>query len=139
MDKKISPLQLLKNDEREQAIADLKNYIKPWDTVYTILRHVSSSGMMRHISVVVLLNGEPRWLDYAVSKATGIPRVPLDKGEGLKMSGCGMDMGFELVYQIGSVLYPKGLPFKEGQIYGRNGDTSGHESDGGYCLQQRWL
>lgn len=31
--------------EREEAITKLREWIKPGDTVYTILDHVSSSGM----------------------------------------------------------------------------------------------
>ena len=47
-----------------------------------------------------------------------------------------MDMGFALVYELSRELYPKG--FKVAGV-GRNGDTSGHDKDGGYALKQRWL
>lgn len=44
-----------------------------------------------------------------------------------------MDMTFEVVYELGHYLYPKGFKLSKGQ-YGRNGDTSGYDKDGGYAL-----
>ena len=38
--------------ERDEAIANLREILKPGDTVYTILRHVSKSGMSRVIDAV---------------------------------------------------------------------------------------
>ena len=46
-----------------------------------------------------------------------------------------MDMGFEIVYHLGRVLWPDG----DGKFTrNRNGDT-GPETDGGYLFNQRWL
>jgi hypothetical protein len=57
------------------------------------------------------------------------------KREGLRVSGCGMDMGFDIVYNLGRFLFPKG----DGKtVTGRNGDTK-PETDGGYLLKQEWL
>ena len=42
-----------KKAEQAEAIARLREWIKPGDTVYTILDHVSSSGMSRAIRVVL--------------------------------------------------------------------------------------
>lgn len=39
---------------KDEARKRLKEVLKPGDTVYTILRHVSRSGMTRHISLVHL-------------------------------------------------------------------------------------
>ena len=38
--------------ERAEAIAKLREWIKPGDTVYTVLDSVSRSGMSRHIRVL---------------------------------------------------------------------------------------
>lgn len=40
--------------ERAAAIAKFRELVEPGDTLYTILRHVSRSGMQRSISVVVI-------------------------------------------------------------------------------------
>jgi hypothetical protein len=52
---------------------------------------------------------------------------------GIKIGGCGMDMGFALVYNLGSTLWPKGTPKPHGT---RNGEP---DRAGGYALKQDWL
>lgn len=42
-----------RKQEQTEAIAKLREWLKPGDTVYTILEHVSSSGMSRSIRVLV--------------------------------------------------------------------------------------
>lgn len=130
-----------KQKEKEEAIARLREWIKPGDTVYTVLRHVSSSGMSRVISVVLIKPGksgeEPVMLhpNHAVAAALGLTLVTKGGSNGVKMGGCGMDMGFALVYELGAVLFPGG----DGKYTrGRNGMT-GPETNGGYLLNQRWL
>ena len=121
-------------EERAEAREFLLKHLKPGDTVYTVLRHVSRSGMMRRISPVIIVNGEPMDIDWQVAKL-GIwsRRYPND---GLIVEGCGMDMGFHVIYELSRVLFPDGFKV-EG--YGRNGNTSGWDNDGGYALRQKWL
>lgn len=103
--------------ERDEAIGKLREWIKPGDTVYTILDHVSSSGMSRAIRTV-LLNCENGKADathpnYAVGKALGLRHWKWQGHEqdALVLSGCGMDMGFHLVYELSYLLYGgKGCP-----------------------------
>ncbi|MEO1136550.1 MAG: hypothetical protein AAFW68_08075 [Pseudomonadota bacterium] len=67
---------------------------------YTILRSVSRSGMSRTISVhyVERESGELCQLNYACAVILGLP---MDAArEGIKIKGCGMDMGFALVYDL---------------------------------------
>ena len=131
----------------EKAREELLQVLKPGDTVYTILRHVSQSGMMRHIDVIVLGHGRvlpsedirPLYYNYAVSKILGRKRT--DSGS-LKVGGCGMDMGFSIVYGMGRALWPDGF-----DCIGKNcpandhanGDDVAHHEDGGYALRQQWL
>lgn len=96
--------------ERAEAIVDLRTYIKPGDTVYTILENVSRSGMSRTIRVCVPLvgsNGKADFLhpNHSVALAIGARRAK--KGDGIVMGGCGMDMGFALVYELSHALYPE--------------------------------
>jgi len=72
--------------------------------VYVTLRHVSRSGMYRVIGVFIVRDGRPRDIGPWVAKA-------LDWGYdrdwyGVKVGGAGMDMGFHLVYELSSVLFP---------------------------------
>lgn len=47
-----------------------------------------------------------------------------------------MDMGFSVVYNLSSALFPDGFKTTG---FGRNGDTSGWDKDGGYKLKQEWI
>ena len=129
-----------KQAERQEAIEELRKTLKPGDTVYTVLRKVSRTGMSRRIDVYKLEDGEPFYLTGLVAKAIDAP-FP-QQGEGLKVDGCGMDMGFEVVYRMGCALWPKGFDtagyHKDGREYWRK-EPMAYESDGGYALKQRWL
>jgi hypothetical protein len=116
--------------ERADAIAKLREWIKPGDTVYTILRHVSRSGMQREIGVCIVKDGEMMHPNYSVSLALNCRQ---GKRDGIIMDGCGMDMGFALVYNLGMTLWPNGTDKPHGT---RNGEP---DSDGGYALKHRWL
>lgn len=136
-----------KQAEREEARTRLLEILKPGDTVHTVLRHVSSSGMSRRIDLYKLEGGEPIYLSAYAAKACGF-RLS-DKG-GIVAGGCGMDMGFHLVYELGAVLWPKGVPCT-GKAYGEGACRSNDHSngdrdykphdhrDGGYALRHRWL
>lgn len=159
--------------EKAQAIERLRVWIKPGDTVHCILRHVSRSGLSRVIQCVKL---EPHpdipgavseaWLGYNIAQACGY-RYDRQR-EGVIVGGCGMDMGFAVVYDLGRTLYGAGF----GCIGDRcpsndhsNGDRDytphddgtprtaaevgtdmpgarahrHYHTDGGYALKHRWL
>lgn len=127
---------------KQEAADQLRKWLKPGDTVYTILRHVSRSGMQREISLYVKTPDGMQWLDGYARHVLGL-RV--GKREGLVIGGCGMDMGFELVYQLGYALFGrewtctgKGCP-SNGHSNGDQDYTPHAHSDGGYALSQRWL
>ena len=122
--------------EIEEARTQMLKWLKPGDTVHTILDHVSSSGMSRNIRVVILRDGEEIHPNHSVSVLLGLPRAK--HGNGMRIGGCGTDMGFEIVYNLGRVLFPEGFKVKKG-MRARNGDTSGYDKDGGYALKHRWL
>lgn len=96
-----------KAQERAEAIANLRSMLPPGSTVYTILRHVSRSGMSRRISLRAIIDGHPHDLDGRAARACGWT-WDRDKG-GIRASGCGMDMGFHLVSTLSRVLYPDGF------------------------------
>lgn len=113
--------------QREQACQHLRKVLKPGDMVHTILRHCSRSGMRRHIS---LFAPGPTEITYYAALAMGAKRA--DDG-GIKVDGCGMDMGFDLVYRLGRTLWPSGTSKPHGT---RNGEP---DTDGGYALKHHWL
>ena len=95
-----------KTREQQEAKTELKELIKPGDTVYTLLRHCAPSGMTRYIDVYVFCDNEPRRITWSVGKAVGITYDR--KRESLKVGGCGMDIGFQVVYELAHALYGDG-------------------------------
>ena len=78
---------------------------------YTILRHVSQSGMFRLISVFVVVENRPIVVDNLIN-VTGVGIMD-KKREGIRCSGCGMDMGFDLVYSLSMFLFGDGYKVKQ--------------------------
>lgn len=208
--------------DRADACAELHKLLSPGDTVWTILRHVSSSGMFRVIDLAIPIMKERRFNVYSptlallrealpdratkalipgpevyvippagessrdrddtgradllsidrtqgrvrfnygrnAGKEMDMPRARLmvvetreapairsigwlaaramgdsfDRDrQGIKAGGCGMDMGFNLVYNLGATMWPKGTPKPHGS---RNGES---DTAGGYALNHSWL
>lgn len=125
--------------ERANSIAKLREWLKPGARVGTILRHCSRSGMSRSISCIINSEHGPFNIDYHVAKACGFT---IDRNHGgIKVSGCGMDMGFHIVYSLGRALYHEGFRWRDhGRTIGRNGmDPDAIDTDGGYSLSQYWI
>ena len=116
--------------------------LKPGDTVYTVLRHVSQSGMSRNISLMVIKDNEVRHIDYSTHILTG---YPLAKHEGVKIGGCGMDMGFALVYDLSRALYGSGYECigdkcpSNFHVNNRDKRITEQIHKDGYALKHRWL
>ena len=83
---------------------------------YTILRHVSASGMSRTISLhyVEAATGQILQLNYAASLLLGRSMDP--RRDGVVCRGCGMDMGYDLVHSLAS-----------------------HATGDGYAVRHQWL
>lgn len=82
----------------------LLEILKPGDTVYCILRHVSRSGMTRIIDLYVLKDNSLRWIGLKAADLLELPYT--DKyGWGVKVTGAGMDMGFWLVSNLSRELF----------------------------------
>ena len=105
--------------EIAEAIQVLKYFgCKDGATIYTTVRSVAKSGMSRAISCFIIATEADgsnyiQVIDYFVGIALGLKH---HKDGGLIVRGCGMDMGYKMVYDLSSVML----------------------SDG-YALKQRWL
>lgn len=143
--------------EQEEARKSLRKLLKPGQTVYCVLRSRSSSGMSRVIDLLIaqpdvrevyplkpdgkrdydatpkrkLVGYGIRSIGYTAAKAMG-DRWDSDR-QGIKIGGCGMDMGFALVYALGHAVWPNGTKKPHGS---RNGEP---DRDGGYALKHSWL
>lgn len=114
--------RVLKELERVESIERLRGILdgdeKPM--IYTILRHVSASGMSRDISLLYVKGNNIYHLNYSVACALGDRLVSRNGSDAIRVHGTGMDMGFHLVYSLSSVLYAG-------------------EDRAGYKLSHRWL
>ena len=102
-----------KETEKREAIEYLKKSINKGDTLFTIVTHVSKSGMSRNIKILDIKEGNPSYWNYYISKILG---YTLKDDGTLKVQGCGMDMGFHVVNQLSKVLF-----------------------DDEYAIKQRWI
>lgn len=176
-------------EARDEAIAELRSILKPGDTVDADVVRVSSSGMSRVIALRCIAYREekeypllpPESAPYPLArdydaKPLRVTRTPyirsidglvsdacgyrLDEAGGVRVSGCGMNMCFAVVYELGRVLFPDGFGIEgtrpDGRkvrpkskaaasrmaaagvtFRGRNGDCSGWDPDGGYAMKYR--
>lgn len=121
----------------------LRELCPPGTTVYTILRHVSRSGMMRHIDCYIMQNNTPRWITRLVADLLDYRMASAERG--VKVPGAGMDMGFHVVYALAATLYPDGFECLSERCRSNdhsNGDrdrTPHHHASGGYALNHEWI
>ena len=143
-----------KREERDEAIKRLRELVKPGDQLVTVMRHRSASGMSRSIDVYMMYTIKAKdrydktlrpsarinwlWLSFNIARACGFQWDAAR--ESIRVGGCGMDMGYHIVYTLGRVLFPKGGALKHSPREAqerRAGETK--ETDGGYLLSHRWL
>ena len=96
-------------------------------SVTTLVSDVSSDGMNRTVTILAVRNGEICNVSNDVARVLG-RKV---KDGGIRVGGCGMDMGFAIVYELGRCLY--------GNSVGRVDSPLVHNSDAGYALTHRNL
>lgn len=87
--------------------------------VKTVLRTVSKSNLSRTVSVYY----KEENITHYVALATGYKLVTALGFNAIKLQGCGMDMGFKLVYDLSIGLYCEDK----------------YEHDKAYKLIQKWL
>lgn len=133
---------------KAEAVKHLRKLLRPGDTVHCVLRHVSASGMSRRIDFYKFDKHGQHFLSGYIGRVLGLSMG--DKA-GLRVDGCGMDMGFHVVHNLGYSLWPDGFVCI-GDKPGRrcpaachsNGDRDytkhkHDKSEGGYALRSAWL
>jgi hypothetical protein len=100
-----------KQKEKLEAIKHLKQFIKKGDTIFTKIEKVSTSGMYRHIKVISIKKNNPNYWSYYVAKI--LEWSYKDKTNAVGVGGCGMDMGFHLVYTLSRILFKDGYALKQ--------------------------
>lgn len=111
-----------KQQEEESARAYLLSIMNKQEkpTLYTSLKHVSSSGMSRDMKVLAVVEGDIIDVTYYVGKLD-IGTLKERNGQRvIRVGGCGMDMGFHVVYTISAMLY-------------------GYQDRGAYTIRHEWI
>jgi hypothetical protein len=130
--------------DKTEAIEKLRKFLPPGSTLYTVLRHVSRSGMLRHIDAYTFVDGIKLYLSGYIATAVGYSRT---HDGALKANGCGMDMGYEVMYNTARTIYGDSFPCTGGDKCPSNDHNNGDReytkgkphSDGGYSLRHEWI
>lgn len=137
-------------DERKKwAIETLggQHHLRPGGTIWGCIRTVARSGMSRTMTFHVPDESGRGICDitYAVG---GLLGEKLNKRGAIMVPGCGMDMIFKMVYDIGRTMYPDGYDCPKahgGECHsndhrnGREADKRTRHADGGYAFESRQL
>lgn len=92
---------------------NLRDILKPGDTLKTVCFDVSRNGMSRSVRCIASQDGEPLDVSHMVAAFLGLK---CDKSGAVRVDGGGMDMGFWLTYTLSAKLY-------------------GYENRGGYAIR----
>tara|TARA_R100000654_G_scaffold22803_3_gene45109 strand:+ start:375 stop:683 length:309 start_codon:yes stop_codon:yes gene_type:complete len=93
----------------------LRDTFPEGSTAYTLVTKVAPSGMSRHIMVAgSRKKGHVQNVSWYISQL--LDWKYKDNTRSVFVGGCGMDMGFHLVYTLSRILY-----------------------DDGYAIEHRWL
>lgn len=97
-----------------EAIKDLRTFygLRPGSKVYVKIETVSRNGMSRTLSVYLVRRGKTKRDDY-IADITGYVAaacgMTLTKDRTIRVGGCGMDMAWQVVYELGMAMYPRGF------------------------------
>lgn len=150
-----------KQQARQESIEWLRKRLKPGDTIHCVLESRARSGMSRTINFYVSDgDGGMTYLTGHIAYALGMTRTYQGA---LRVGGCGMDMGFHVVYNLGAAIFGHGdkstfacigdqCPSNEhsNRVKPPAGSCAGdgcndltckpwYHSDGGYALRHNWL
>lgn len=138
-----------KREEQAQALTRLRSWLVPGAKVYTKCTHVARSGMSRSIEAFIITDGELNNITWAISDALDYSFD--SKNGGIKMGGCGMDMGFSLVYNLSRKVFQEGFTCTGVSDWGNRCPSNDHSnglkeygahiqhSDPGYALRHSWI
>jgi hypothetical protein len=97
------------------ARESLRSTFPAGSTVHISIKHVSRSGMQRAIAVYATdEDGDISNVSWEVARAIGWNLHT--RHDGVKVDGCGMDMGFHLVYTLSHLLHGDGYALKQRYI-----------------------
>lgn len=104
----------IKERERDEARAELRELMEGHDQIVTIFRGRSQSGMTRWLDVYALHNDDLYRLTWTISRAFGIDYDR--RRDALKFSGCGYSMTTEVTYALSRLLGGDGYTIRAREL-----------------------
>lgn len=98
-----------KRDAQDRSLALLRSMLSRGAEVNTVKMHTSRSAALHVVRVLVVEDGKIRDMSSDVARALGVP-FDRDRG-GVRVSGGGMDMAFDVVHSLGHALWSDGRAF----------------------------
>ena len=99
--------------DKARAEELLKEWFPKGSTAHTTVVHVARSGMSRHIKVFAITGERIQNISCYVADYLGWRYT---NKEAVFVGGCGMDMGFHLIYTLSSCLYDDGYAIKQSWV-----------------------
>ena len=111
--------------QQKNALKTLSELLKKEDTILCTLKSVTRSGMSRRIDFGVIKDGDYQKLTGLIASAIGLSYTSKDwaANKGLRVDGCGMDMGFHVVNNLSMAIFC----------------PDGYTHEGAYALKHRWI
>ena len=128
--------------DRAEAVENLRRWLKPGDRVYCVLRSVARSGMSRKIALFVVVPATPNGVrkhtlwNITHNAATALGYTLDHRQNGIVVGGCGMDMGFAVVHDLGRAVFRGKKITPSMRTKAR---TIGTSDDPGYLLNHHWM
>ena len=88
----------IKQDNHYHAKVKLDEILNREQEIFCIVRHVSQSGMTRHISFFCIVDNQPRFLNGYISDYLDYRMNKYH--DAIVVGGCGMDMAFSVVNHL---------------------------------------
>jgi|TARA_R100000482_G_scaffold119860_1_gene64720 hypothetical protein len=96
--------------EREEIKQQLKRDLKNCDTLYTLVNHVSQSGMPRDIRVFMIKNNKPLDISYKVAK---VLKRRQGENTGVRVQGFNHLSAMGIVYDLSRCLFKDGYKINQ--------------------------
>ena len=105
------------------------------------LEHVSRSGMARDIRLYVILPGDEHCAPYlrSITYQAAVLLGESIRNDGVRVTGCGMDMGFHLVYNLSWKVFGKPDTWTPEDVEKLTPRLHQNSTDPGYILWHRWI
>ncbi len=104
----------MKDIQKQESLKTLKNILTPNDTIYGLVRKVSSSGLSRTMDFYTIKQNKPISVSYHIANILG---CRYDSSlNGAKINGMGMDVCLDAVLKLSIQVFGDAKKLKAGYL-----------------------